>query len=308
MSNPLKYVTSTPTGALRHANLGVGVASIQYDETFNSGITPYALTSYYLVYEPVEGASTRIYAPANSTELIQLAQSKGSTETTEAGALAWLSDNGYYPANKVLENIVTDGLILALYAGAATSYPTSGTNWLDLSGQAADAEAVNMPTLDENGYFEFDGTNDELHSVDMTQEYRDLCFVCETDKSSGLHMLFGKHDDQDDSLRFEGNSLRGTGGVDANDWQFGSLSDVFINGEFDALSGGSYNMSGKMNFARSYRSNNTGFGTSFRYEISTSFMSRRFTGNLALILCYNRKLTDTEVSQNYNALKNRFSL
>ena len=131
MSNPLKYVTSTPTGALRHANLGAGVASIQYDETFNSGLNPSNLTTYYLVYEPVNGTAVRIYAPANATELIQLAQSKGSTETTEAGALAWLSDNGYYPANKVLDNVVTDELVLALNAGTITSYPTSGTNWLD---------------------------------------------------------------------------------------------------------------------------------------------------------------------------------
>ena len=138
MSNPLKYVTSTPTGALRHANLGAGVASIQYDETFTSGLNPTTLTTYYLVYEPVEGASTRIYAPANSTELITLAQSKGSTETTEAGALTWLSDNGYYPANKVLDNVVTDSLKLNLVPTSTISYPRSGTDILDLSGTGAD--------------------------------------------------------------------------------------------------------------------------------------------------------------------------
>tara|TARA_R110000787_G_scaffold192469_1_gene304043 strand:+ start:493 stop:2064 length:1572 start_codon:yes stop_codon:yes gene_type:complete len=138
VSNPLKYVTSTPTGTLRHANLGAGVSSIQYDETFNSGLNPSTLTTYYLVYEPVEGAAVRIYAPANAAELIQLAQSKGSTETTEAGALTWLSDNGYYPANKTLDNIVTDGLVLFIDSSTLTSYPGSGTDILDLSGTGAD--------------------------------------------------------------------------------------------------------------------------------------------------------------------------
>ena len=95
---------------------------------------------------------------------------------------------------------------------------------------------------------------------------------------------------------------------DINDWQYGSVSDVFINGEADALSSSDYNMSGKMNFVRSYRSNTSGFGTSFRYEVSSSFYGRRLKGNLALILCYNRKLTDAEVSKNYNALKGRFGL
>jgi hypothetical protein len=163
VSNPLKYVTSTPTGTLRHANLGAGVASIQYDETFNSGLNPSNLTTYYLVYEPVNGTAVRIYAPANATELIQLAQSKGSTETTEAGALAWLSDNGYYPANKVLDNVVTDELVLALNAGTITSYPTSGTNWLDLSGEANDGGLDNSPTFDSIGAIEFDGVDDKIN-------------------------------------------------------------------------------------------------------------------------------------------------
>jgi len=110
-------------------------------------------------------------------------------------------------------HIITDGLILSLDAASSRSYPGTGTTWYDLSGQEAHAEAVNMPTWNSSGYFEFDGTNDELHSVNMTQEYRDLFFVCETDKSSGLHMLFGKHDDNDDSLRFEGNSLRTTANI-----------------------------------------------------------------------------------------------
>ena len=204
-------------------------------------------------------------------------------------------------------DIITDGLILSLDAASSRSYPGTGTTWYDLSGQGAHAEAVNMPTWNSNGYFEFDGTNDELHSVDMSQEYRDLFFVFESNKSEGgLHMMLGKYNDQDDSLRFSGDILSST--PDINDWQYGSVSDVFINGEADALSSSDYNMSGKMNFVRSYRSNTSGFGTSFRYEVSSSFYDRRLKGNLALILCYNRKLTDAEVSQNYNALKGRFGL
>jgi len=154
MPNPLKYTTSIPAGALRHATLGIGVENVQYDSTWKNGISPNTLTSYYLVYEPVSGAAVRIYAPADAAELIQLAQSKGSPETTEAGALAWFPSNGFYPANKVLNNIVTDELVLALNAGTITSYPTSGTNWLDLSGEANDGTLVNNPTFNPNGYLD----------------------------------------------------------------------------------------------------------------------------------------------------------
>jgi len=168
VSNPLKYVTSTPTGTLRHANLGAGVSSIQYDETFNSGLNPSDLTTYYLVYEPVEGAAVRIYAPANAAELIQLAQSKGSTETTEAGALSWLSDNNYYPANKVLDSIVTDNLVFYTDATTSTSYPRSGTAWLDLSGEGDDLTGTgtsSSPTFDStNSSLSFDGNAQRFQS------------------------------------------------------------------------------------------------------------------------------------------------
>jgi hypothetical protein len=134
----------------------------------------------------------------------------------------------------------------------------------------------------------------------MEQEYRDLFFVGRTNKTgSGVHMLFGRYNDKDDSLRFQGPYLRGVSAADNNDWQYGAVGDVFINGEFDALAGGNYDLSNRMNFVRSYRSNNIGFGTSFRYEISSEFYDRRFTGDLAYILCYNRKLTNSEVLQNY---------
>ena len=168
MSNPLKYTTSTPTGALRHATLGAGVANGEYDSTWRSGITPYTLTSYYLVYEPDSGGEVRVYAPADAAELIQLAQSKGSSETTEAGALTWLSSNGFYPANKVLDNIVTDGLVLFVDSTTATSYPRSGTTWLDLSGEGDDLTgtgASSAPTFDStNSSISFDGNSQRFQS------------------------------------------------------------------------------------------------------------------------------------------------
>jgi hypothetical protein len=171
LSNPLKYSTSTPTGALRHATLGAGVASAQYDENWNSGATPNTLTTYYLIYEPVNGTAVRVYAPANAAELIKLAQSKGSSETTEAGALTWLSANNYYPANKILENIVTDDLELYIDTRTATSYPRSGTDILDLSGEGKDGTLSNGVSFDEDSEaLVFDGVDDYIEGSIPTQD------------------------------------------------------------------------------------------------------------------------------------------
>ena len=49
-------------------------------------------------------------------------------------------------------NVVTDGLVLALDAGNAKSYPGSGTSWSDLSGQGNNGTLTNGPTYSSDRY------------------------------------------------------------------------------------------------------------------------------------------------------------
>ena len=303
MPNSVKYNTESEANALRVGNMHIGTGDVPKGPTsttgFYGGINP--PNGGYTIYENKAASGSSMTCPTSDAELISITnQIAGASYTTINECFTYFDgQSDKFVMHNPINPIVTDGLVLILDANLIPSYPQSGTDWNDLSGQSANAEGVNMPTWNSNGWFTFDGTDDELHSVDMEQEYRDLFFVGRTNKSSGLHMLFGQYNDQDDSLRFEGPYLRTAGNIDPNDWQYGAIGDVFINGEFDALAGGNYDLSNRMNFVRSYRSNNSGFGTSFRYEISTSFYDRRFTGDLAYILCYNRKLTNSEVLQNY---------
>ena len=202
--------------------------------------------------------------------------------------------------------IPSNGLILALDASDSNSYSGSGNTWYDISGQNAHAEAVNLPSFGLNGAqiknFDFDGTNDEFHSVNMAQEYRDLIVITKLETNSGLPMLFGHYDNRDDSMRFESGALRNDG--DGNDWQKNQGPDVFINGQFNRAG---YSVFNTWSFIRTYRSNNGGFGTSFRYELSSSFLNRRYSGKVNLILAYNRKLSNQEVTNIYNTLSGRLS-
>ena len=81
----------------------------------------------------------------------------------------------------IYSQVPTNGLILALDASDSNSYNGSGSTWYDLSGQNAHAEALYLPSFGLNGAqiknFDFDGINDEFHSVNMTQEYRDLIVI-----------------------------------------------------------------------------------------------------------------------------------
>ena len=207
--------------------------------------------------------------------------------------------------------IVTSGLVLLLDAGNTKSYPGTGTRWYDLSGNNAHADAVNSPTFVNNSsrsYWLFDGTDDTFYGVDISQEYRDLFIIQDlsstTTNALGGSMVFGKYLNQDKSLRFW-NGLLGNTGFDNNDWQYNQTEDIFINGVF--ANANNVNLYDRWTAVRVYRSNDT-FSASFRYQLSINFSSRRFKGKIAYICCYNRKLSQSEVLQNYNALKGRFSL
>lgn len=65
--------------------------------------------------------------------------------------------------------IVSDGLVLYLDAGNRKSYPESGTDWLDLSGNLYSGSLINGPTFDgaNGGGISFDGVNDYVANDGM---------------------------------------------------------------------------------------------------------------------------------------------
>ena len=210
-------------------------------------------------------------------------------------------------SNNYGPRIVTDGLVLCLDAADRNSYPLSGDRWYDLSGQNAHCDSLGSPTFFDNGSSSYWQMRDgqKFNSVDISQEYRDLFVIFKLESNaSGPDMIFGKYNNQDYSFRTNNSTIRSSTNV--NDWENTQTSKTFLNGVFNA---GGTNVYNRWVFARAYRSN-TGFGTSFRYEVSSAFFSgqRHFYGLINYIACYNRELDNTEVLQNYNALKGRFGL
>jgi hypothetical protein len=202
-------------------------------------------------------------------------------------------------------DIVTDGLVLCLDAGNSDSYPGTGTRWYDLSGQNAHCDSVGSPTFTNSGassYWQFTDTQ-RFNSIDLSQNYKDL-FIIFRLEDTGIRMIFSQYDGLDKSLRFVSGNTRSS--TDANDWENNELSKTFVNGNFNS---GGVNIYNQWKIIRTYRSN-TGFGTSFRYQISSSWNSsvRGYIGKINYIACYNRELNNTEVLQNYKALKGRYGL
>lgn len=207
--------------------------------------------------------------------------------------------------SKIGPNITRDGLILYLDASNPLSYPGSGTTWYDLSKQSAHGTIINGTSWSSSGYFTFDGTNDGVDGFDVPQNYVDLFIGMNSGGSNGtgLEMVVGKYNDYDKSFRtFNGTFSHGNG--DINDWHYGQTSYDFVNGEFITDNKSLLN---KWNIVRLVNQNLT-FLQPFVYSLSSDFYDRRYVGKIAFVIMYNRILSNSEVQQNYNALKGRFGL
>jgi hypothetical protein len=222
-------------------------------------------------------------------------------------------------------NIVRDGLVLALDAGAVRSYPGSGTTWYDLSGNGNNGTLTNGPTFSD-GAIVFDGTNDHvlgtLQSSIFTGPHSINCwFFRETVKQwSGL---FSNNVGTTSCslLTFIDTSNRigiNRAGVSAtsisidlgaghlNKWinccmtisgvTNGSLVNVYV-----YMDGVLLTASGNLYWDMS---------SSSSYYIGRHWTSATqvHDGSIAQTSLYNRALTAEEVQQNYNALKGRFGL
>ena len=223
-------------------------------------------------------------------------------------------------------NIVRDGLVLALDAGAVRSYPGSGTTWYDLSGNGNNGTLYNDPTFDSanGGSLSFDGTNDYtsisypvfssptqltiggwFRKVSGGSNYETVLHQSTDTTIGGSAYWFGVA--LDDTITATIGARTGVGWsagqtnivVDYNKWYNvfaswnGSSVTVYVNGEFNK----SYSLT-------TYSDP----GTVTRIGASGDASGYLFSGFVGPTFIYTKALTSQEVSQNYNAQKSRFGL
>jgi hypothetical protein len=167
MPNGVKYSTTILSGSLKRGNVALGV---------NGNLGPTSTTGFYSMPAPQSGkyiinkvspsGNPNFFAPANDAELIRLAQQEGATGANTgsvADVLVWMTTQDNLEAiNFEYEGIVTDGLVLNLDAGFVGSYPTTGNNWYDISGNTNNGTLTNGPTFNSanSGSIAFDGVDD----------------------------------------------------------------------------------------------------------------------------------------------------
>jgi hypothetical protein len=213
--------------------------------------------------------------------------------------------------------IITDGLVLhydfsnpACYSGSTVT----GTGITDLSTVANtgtivnDFDAIVSGTIGSNTYigWQTNAGNSYVGSsihTSLSNTSTDFTIVFQPDfTAGGIVGLFAVEADK--SVRFGANGIGGwaiANPGDANDWA-AFPTTYYINGQASNYPVAGWNiMGGTRNDNQWTMPNGLYIGTS-------NYPHRHFQGQIALVLMYNRALTEAEQLQNYAALKERFGL
>jgi len=209
------------------------------------------------------------------------------------------------------KSIVTRGLVFSYDAGALDSYPQTGTTWFDLTTNTNNGTLTNGPTFSssDGGTIVFDGTND---SVEVTNSLGTL---------SNYTIGYWAYRDTPDKMAIAART-------DTRFYWFGDNSWYYTHsggaGEFYyprtvsipgwgywvvVYNGSNVSIYRQATFEGSQNTTGTADWTSgVKIGLWTGGNSYAFQGKIAVVQMYNRALSATEISQNYNAQKSRFGL
>jgi len=332
MPNAIKYSVSTQTLALKKGNYWIGTGDVSKSPTsttdYWNGITP--PTGGYTIYLNKESNGPSIYVPTNDVELISLTNRiAGAAYTTASQCLVYFTgQTDKMVFNVDYESIVTDGLILNLDAGFVSSYPATGSTWYDLSGNNNNGTLVNGPTFNssDGGSIVFDGTDDYVNLTSTIQFNTNDFSICGWFRSDSGNTSYkqiwnsgynGGNPDVEIGLESPTNYLyfyirppavveevvKTSYSVNDNLWRYftatktSSTISLYVNGALVSSKSGTYT------------SDVDSAGVIPRIGNGLSNINNRpFKGNIAYVSTYNRALTASEISQNYNAQKERFPL
>jgi hypothetical protein len=242
-------------------------------------------------------------------------------------------------------NIVEDGLVLHLDAANERSYPGSGATWFDLSGYEKHASFANDTSsviTDKGRAISFDGSGDyvtfgSIYDDNSNEpfgrnntEFTLLIFAkvrqfISGDTNHGIANVIAAHSSDDDNDNFElgytasgniefyiddnsndsndSNDNESNLGIPTNEWHMNGIvynanknDDVVI-----------YLDDQSQSFSRGFTGLDGANGSPFTIGASLN-VNQYFDGFISLISLYNRALTESEIKQNFQALRGRYGI
>lgn len=207
-------------------------------------------------------------------------------------------------------NLVTSGLVMCVDAASVRSYPGSGTTWYDVSGNGHNlslgsgvslvntAQGVMQFTQDGNGY----ARNTSMNLA--SSNYTVMSFVRKLSNSNtgrtitayNNNWLLGHHDDTYGDYYAEGwvydisspksdttwRMFTGTGNISGDSYSLYINTDLIVTNSNGSAGPNGWNL-------------NSQYGQYSSCQIAN-------------LICYNRVLSATEITQNFNALRERFGI
>ena len=213
-------------------------------------------------------------------------------------------------------HIVRDGLTMYLDSANVKSYPKDGSLWYDLIGTNDGSIQGNIVFSEDNsGILLLNGDDYVILNSQPTDST--ICFWFKTTSATEQIIIGGIYANNICGIQLKNNKLaahEGTGVSlqtvrnDLNDgqWRFTSVVytgdaypsnfKIYFNGIEQALEG-----NGPYRYCSPYKLIGCRYLTNPPFEYF-------FNGSLSSFMFYNRILSDSEIKQNYNALKTRFGL
>ena len=234
-------------------------------------------------------------------------------------------------------SIVTSGLVLALDAANTKSYPGSGTTWTDLSGNGYNFTLTGTYTFESHrgsNCFNFDGGYSDVNCAyrvgGVSQNIGEQCTInviyCSINNQNfnGCSRIFSCGENNGNNVDFStyfglpscdeykhglwrGNQPQGfyvnSQTKSANDewklltysWTANSTVKGYVNGvlESTTTAGSAFNYAGISRMAIS---------------MNASLNIEHARARVSCVTMYYRQLTDSEVQQNFNAMRGRFGI
>lgn len=222
---------------------------------------------------------------------------------------------------------VTDSLVLDLDTAQLRSYPGSGTTWTDISGNSNNLTTVNSPTFtsSDGGYFSFNGSNQYANRASTVITTSANYSICAWIRPASINQLgLAVHNGRETGATGNGCAF----GVGNGNGSAGSKLQVLFSGAawFDpgytfpsanawyyiAVARGTDLFRCYVNGTQTSNTVNSG-GNAPTTQFSVggpdpTWGTARFNGGVAIVQCYTKELSSTEILQNYNAQKVRFGL
>ena len=220
--------------------------------------------------------------------------------------------------------VVTDGLVLALDAANPKSYPGSGTNWFDVSGNSNNGTLTNGPTYSSanGGIIIFNGNsqyincgtpllppgNISIFAWIYPTSFNNIWNIIATKwfnpDASDFHWALKSNIGDKTNIRqnlytTSNSDIYGTTTFTTNTWYYvgftlvsGGILTFYKNGDMDGTSSP---------VSRTTQSSSLQINDYRAVQYG-------LIGRIPQTQIYNRALSSTEVLQNYNAQKSRFNL